>query len=124
LLIDAGFSVKFQSVISNLTVLGLAEFADTFSDIPVQFLFCNDPDFLAVNVLDDNTKDQLINSLNNTEINLRDEIISNIQVPCQETQRRQCAHYIKEFATRRNLSLDIFPTGMLQWLDIKDSYVV
>jgi molybdenum cofactor biosynthesis enzyme MoaA len=124
LLKDAGFSVKFHSVISNLTVLGLVDFVNTFSDIPIKFQFCNDPDFLAVNVLDDNTKDQLINILNNTEINPRNEIISNIQVPCQEMQRRQCAHYIKEFAARRNLSLDIFPTSMLQWLDIKDSYVV
>jgi len=124
LLKDAGFAIKFNSVISNLTVLGLVNFVNTFSDIPVNFQFCNDPDFLAVNVLDDSTKKQLITILNNTEIDLRNEIISNIQAPCRETQRQQCAHYIKEFATRRNLSLDIFPTSMLQWLDIKDSHVV
>jgi hypothetical protein len=124
LLIEAGFSIKFHSVISNLTVLGLAEFVNTFSDIPVKFQFCTDPDFLSVNVLDDDTKDRLINILNNTNISLRDEIISNMQIPCQETQRQQCAHYIKEFVARRNLSFDIFPTSMLHWLNIKDSYVV
>lgn len=118
LLTDAGFSVNFSSVISNLTVSGIVEFVNTFSNIPANFIFCNDPDFLSVNVLDDHTKEQLINILNNTKIDIRNEIISNLEVPCQETQRQQCAHYVKEFATRRNLSLDIFPTSMLQWLDI------
>jgi hypothetical protein len=56
--------------------------------------------------------------LANAKIDLRNEIISNIQAPCLEIHRQQCAHYVKEFATRRNLSLDIFPTSMLQWLKI------
>jgi molybdenum cofactor biosynthesis enzyme MoaA len=77
LLIDAGFSIKFNSVISNLTVLGFVDFVNRFKDIPVKFQFCNDPNFLAVNVLDDNTKKKLINILNNSEINLCNEIISN-----------------------------------------------
>ena len=118
LLTDAGFSIKFNSVISNLTVLGIVEFVNTFNNIPINFQFCNDPDFLAVNVIDNGTKEQLINRLNNTTISVRNEIISSLQVPCLEIQRQQCAHYVKEFATRRNLSLDVFSTSMLQWLEI------
>ena len=122
LLVDAGFSVKFNSVVSNLTIFGLTKFVETFQDIPKNYRFCNDPEFLRVNVLDGTSKEQLIESLENTQIEDRDLIISNIKQPCSEQSKMQCAHYLKEFSTRRDINLDIFPEHFLQWLGL--SYVV
>ena len=122
LLIDSGFSVKFNSVVSNLTIFGLAKFAETFQDVPVNYQFCSTPEFLRVNVLDNTSKEHLINALENTQIDRRDLIISNIKQPCSEELKIQCAHYLKEFSFRRNLKLDIFPEHFLQWLGV--SHVV
>jgi len=118
LLTDSGFSVEFNSVVSNLTIFGIAEFVETFKHIPMTFQFCNDPEFLAVNVVDEDTKHYLSDTLKNIDINLKDEIISNMKQICNDKHRIECAHYVKEFSLRRNLSLDIFPESMLKWLKI------
>jgi molybdenum cofactor biosynthesis enzyme MoaA len=117
LLTDSGFSVKFNSVVSNLTVFGLAEFAETFKNVPVTYQLCNDPDFLAVNVLDDDSKEKLICILEQSSIPIRDTIIQNMSVKPTQEQHRNCSKYVKEFALRRNLDLDIFPNTMLEWLN-------
>ena len=117
LLTDQHFSVKFLSVVSNLTVFGLEDFSTKFQDYPIEYSFCNDPDFLSVNVLDDASKIKLAESLNKSQLPTSDKIISNLQQPYSDQQKTQFAQFIKTFASRRNLSLDIFPSGMLQWLD-------
>jgi hypothetical protein len=122
LLIDSGFSIKFNSVVSNLTIFGLAKFNETFQHIHINYQFCNDPEFLRVNILDDTSKEQLIEALKHTQIECRDLIISNIKQPCSEESKIQCAHYLKEFSSRRDLDLDIFPEHFLQWLGL--SHVV
>ena len=122
LLIDSGFSVKFNSVVSNLTIFGLAKFNETFQHMDINYQFCAAPEFLRVNVLDDTSKEHLIKALENTQIDRRDLIISNIKQPCSEELKIQCAHYLKEFSFRRDLKLDIFPEHFLQWLGV--SHVV
>jgi hypothetical protein len=122
LLVDTGFSVRFNSVVSNLTIFGLAKFAETFQEVPINYQFCSSPEFLRVNVLDDTSKEHLITVLESTQIERRDLIISNIKQPCSEESKIQCAHYLKEFSSRRDLDLDIFPEHFLQWLGL--SHVV
>jgi molybdenum cofactor biosynthesis enzyme MoaA len=117
LLTDAGFSIKFNSVVSNLTVFGLVEFAETFEHVPITYQFCNNPDFLAVNVVDDASKEKLTSMLEQSSISMRDTIIQNILVPPTQEQQQNCSVFVKEFARRRNLDLDILPNTMLEWLN-------
>jgi molybdenum cofactor biosynthesis enzyme MoaA len=117
LLTDSGFPVMFNSVVSNLTVFGIEEFAETFENIPVIYQFCNSPDFLAVNVVDDASKEKLIESIGKSSITIRDEIIQGLSVAPTQEQQQNCARFVKEFARRRNLDLDIFPNTMLEWLN-------
>jgi pyruvate-formate lyase-activating enzyme len=117
-----GFKIKFSSVISNLTVFGLSEFIDyfssSFSASDYNYNWCNDPEFLLVNVLDDDSKDQLIKQFNNKDYLIRDQLISSMNAVCTEQQRQDLSTYLFKFAHRRNLSLDIFPESMLQWLKL------
>lgn len=110
--------VKFSSVISNLTIHGLREFCESFGNHEISFVYCNDPTYLAVNVLDDKTKNQLSESLYSSQIKDKDKIISAVNKPCTENQRQQFASYVTEFAKRRQLSLDIFPPSLQQWLKV------
>jgi organic radical activating enzyme len=111
-------TVKFSSVLSNLTIHGLVNFVNQFPDHDSAYNFCTDPDFLNINVLDDETKDHLTNSISNSSIQLKDSIITTMMKPCSELQRQQLSSYLGQYAQRRNLTLDIFPLSMLQWLNL------
>jgi sulfatase maturation enzyme AslB (radical SAM superfamily) len=113
-----GFKIKFLSVISNLTVFGLSEFIDYFPDEHT-YNWCNDPEFLSVNVLDDNSKEQIVKQFKNKDYSIRDQLITSLSAPYSEQQHQQFSTYLSEFAKRRNLSLDIFPESMLKWLKLQ-----
>jgi organic radical activating enzyme len=110
--------VKFSSVISNLTLHGLTEFVEQFPNTPKVYNLCNDPPYLGVNVLDDQTKQALSKSLLNSNIENKDRIVSSMMRPCSDQNRQQLSTYLGQFAQRRNLKLDIFPSSMLQWLNL------
>jgi molybdenum cofactor biosynthesis enzyme MoaA len=118
IIVDAGLKVKFNSVLSNLTLFGIIEFAEKFKSYPIMYSFCNSPDFLAVNVLDDTSKSMLIDCIKSYPILESDLLISSLQQPYQEQQKQQFVKFINEFSRRRRLSLDIFPTSMLKWLKL------
>lgn len=117
LLEDFGFVPKFNSVVSNLTVHGIVEFSETFKNYEIYYQFCNDPDFLAVNVLDNETKNLLMNKLYLDQTHFENLIKQNLITPYSDKQKQNFKQYLNEFAKRRNLSLSIFPKSMLKWLE-------
>lgn len=119
LLIAHGCDIEFAATLSNLTIFGLPEFVKEFAEYKIHYQFCNDPEFLNLTVLDNNTKQSVIKEIFHSDILIKDKIINIIQQPSDSQQRQDLSVYLKEFAKRRKLSLDIFPDSMLQWLDIK-----
>jgi organic radical activating enzyme len=117
LLIDSGFAVTFLSIISNLTVFGLKEFADKYQHVDINYDYCHDPDYLSVHVLDDVSKEKLTQSLESSNIAIKDELIQSLSIDCTQEQQKNCSIFVKEFASRRNLDLGIFPNSMLEWLN-------
>ena len=113
-----GFNVKFSSVVSNLTVFGLVDFVNHYGNENIGYQFCVDPNFLRVNVIDPYSLDNIIPVIESSDISIKEEILKNLQIPSTKEQQQQCSIFLKEFARRRNLSLDIFPQTMLQWLNI------
>jgi organic radical activating enzyme len=110
--------LAFSSVVSNLTIFGLPDFVDEFDSDPIHYLPCYDPDFLAVNVLDLASADQLLKRIDQSRIPIKDELIKSLQSPPTPDQKKNLSTYLSEFARRRNLELTIFPASMLQWLNI------
>jgi len=111
-------TVKFSAVLSNVTIHGLVDFVDRYTDQVEFYNFCNDPNYLCMNVLDDETKQRLAVSISNSDITLKDSIVSTMMAPCTEQQRQQFGNYLSQYAGRRNLKLDIFPTSMLNWCNL------
>jgi organic radical activating enzyme len=102
---------KFNATVSNLTIHGLPDFTKMFDNII--FSPCNDPDFLAINVMDDISKSMLLDKL---PLSARTLINDSIHVEPTEQQRRDLNTYVTEFTSRRDLSLDIFPTNFIRWM--------
>jgi organic radical activating enzyme len=115
---ERNIRITFNSVISNLTVFGLADFVAEFGDYPIHYSFCSEPDFLAVNVLDSTSIDQLVKRIDQSQIAIKDQLIESLYGPATREQQENLSVYLKEFARRRNLDLAIFPRSMLQWLSI------
>jgi len=117
LLIDSGIAPTFLSIISNLTVFGLKEFATKYEHLDINYDYCHDPDYLGVHVLDDISKEELAQSLQSSNIAIKNEIIQSLSIDCTQDQQKNCSIFVNEFASRRNLDLKIFPNSMLQWLE-------
>ena len=110
----SGVRYKFNSVLSNLTIFGFAQFLETIENLEVDLNLCIDPLYLSVNVLDDISK----NTITNTNYGKFDEVIkaSMIAEPTHE-QHTNLKQYINEFSKRRNLNLDIFPKHFINWIN-------
>ena len=113
-LLQQQHTVKFSSVISNLTIFDFKRFEEFYLHNDIIPSFCTDPDYLGINVLDNASKDKL-QSMNFRTADA--EIKRNLAIECTELQRRQACTYIIEYARRRNLSLDIFPKSFTTWLN-------
>jgi len=116
---QSGLKYKFFSTLSNLTIFGFVDFVN-FVDEEVLKTFCNDPSFLGVTVLDDESKNNLIELYDKQNNNKFDTIIEtlNKNVVVSELDRHNLSMYIKEFSLRRKLNLDIFPQSFLKWLNV------
>jgi len=114
---DRNMSYKFNATISNLTLFGLKDFAEYTKGIDIDYQLCNDPIFLAINVLDDKSKEIIYNYINQLPEYAQNLIKSSMNQTTTDTQRMNLKKYLSEFAKRRNLSLDIFPETFINWIN-------
>lgn len=110
-----GFSFSFTSVISNLTVIGFSEFLKKFTKEKIVLLPCGDPRYLNASVLDPTSKKMVLDTDYGEFTKTIHQLVS---APVNEIERERCSAFVKEFARRRNLSLNIFPTTFIEWLNI------
>lgn len=109
-------NVEFNSTLSNITIFGLHEF-ETFAErYHINYQPCNDPDFLSIGVLDDETKSNVLSSLHKLGGVSKKLIYRSIDKKPTELQHKNFSNYIIEFAKRRNKSLKIFPKSLLNWI--------
>lgn len=111
-----GFDWYFRSTLSNLTLFGFHAFIKHYPSRQIKYEFCVDPACLGVNVMDDMSKQDLIDQFSASSIQFRDEIIKALAAPAADDLRQDCAKYVLEFARRRRLSLDIYPRSFVSWL--------
>jgi organic radical activating enzyme len=110
-------SFSFNSVLSNVTVFGLKKFIDWAGMVPAAFSSCTDPDYLALHVMDDQSKQIILDSVDQLPPEAKNLILQSIMIKPTPVQKQNCQNYVKEFARRRQLRLDIFPESFVKWLD-------
>lgn len=107
---------NFSSTLSNLTIFDFYNFVDKFGYEKIKYKnLCMDPPFLNVNVLDEQSKKNLLNLYNHSNFDI---LTNNIQISDEVSakDKNNLSVYLKEFAHRRNLDLNIFPKSFLDWL--------
>lgn len=108
---------RFSATLSNLTLFGLKEFFAYTGHTPVTFNLCNDPDFLSVSVLDPESKHQIKQDIVYYPQEIQQTIIDALEVDPTHNQKTNVAMYIKEFAQRRQLKLNVFPMSFINWIE-------
>lgn len=114
---DLAIHYSFSSVVSNLTIHGIVEFAQYAEDAIVRYYPCNDPDFLSISVLDPDSKDQILQSIDRLPESLRSVVVSSIIADPTEQQRHNLNEYVNEFSKRRNiLPSAVLPQSFVNWM--------
>ena len=95
----------------------MAEFYNTFGADQWELTFAYQPEFMAINVLDQESKEYLLVELKVLPENHYNKIAKSItKIPTQE-QRINLQTFINKFAARRNLDLNIYPTNFINWIN-------
>lgn len=117
---DNGNRIYFTTTINNLAIFDIKSFYELMNQHHyINFNSVTDRPFLQANVLDDLSKKHFIESVGeDTNNEYYKKIIDILKVPCKEEERKNLSIFLKEFARRRSLSLDIFPNHFLKWLEI------
>jgi organic radical activating enzyme len=117
----SGAKYKFHCTLTNLTVFGFANFYDYFRNDEKLITFAYQPRMMAVNVLDDQSKQHLCGLFSKLESAHEQILVSNMMEKPSDIQRNNIATFLTEFVKRRpTLNLNIYPRSFLNWLNIKN----
>ena len=102
-------------------MFGLTSFIKYFNNQRIGLVFINQPSMMAPYVLDADSKQRIMQDIQALPDHYQTQIAQSIQADPSETQRQQMSEFLKEYAVRRNLDMNIYPQSFLDWLGI---YVV
>jgi organic radical activating enzyme len=115
---SSGVDFRFSTTITNLTIFDLPTFIRTFVDQRIGLVFANHPNMMAPYVLDADSKQRIMQDIKSLPERYQEQIAQSIQAEPSELQRQQMSEFLKEYVTRRNLDVSIYPRTFLEWLDI------
>ena len=115
---DSQINFIFNSVLSNLTIFGFADFYNKFNQHHMEFDLAYQPTFMPPYVIDPASKDKVKRDLSDCKIHHIDNIITSLDPVPTEEQRINTRIFLKEFIKRRpDLDIKIFPKTFLDWLE-------
>jgi organic radical activating enzyme len=112
-------NIRFSSCITNLSIFNICNFYDLFSSkYHIRYGNVTDRTFLQPNILDEKSKAICLDQIKDRKEEFFNFLKKEISQPCNDKEKNNLSIFLKEFSTRRNLKLDIFPEHFLKWLDI------
>ena len=116
------FDIKFNflATLSNLTILGFLNFYKEFKNEKILLSFVYQPRMMSPFILDETSKDYIKSNLTILPEHMQSRLLQSISATPTFQEQQNIRDFLLEFSKRRNLSLDVFPYSMLQWLKIKD----
>lgn len=106
---------SFAATISNLTLIGIPAFVDWANDVTIAYSPCTDPEFLSIYVLDNESKEVILNSSDKFPTPVQDMITTAMLTIPSLKQRLNFKNYLTTFAQRRSLDLAVFPQSLINW---------
>ena len=119
LLRESKINFQFHCTLSNLSIFGFKDFYNHFKDDKIVVTFAYQPSMMAPYVLDEESKKELIKSLEDLPKEVSSPIVLSIKNTPKESERINIKEFLLEFTKRRNLKMDIFPRSFLEWLQLE-----
>jgi organic radical activating enzyme len=117
LLEKKNMQIGLTSVMSNLTVLGFADFYRMFDNKKIRIECVYNPNFLAPHVLDPNTKQIVMQQIDSIDFAKKQIILDSMNSNPTQQEHRDLAKFLHEFVRRRHgLTLDCFPKTFQNWV--------
>ena len=117
-LLSSQCPTSFWSVVSNLTLFGLADFLATNQRHGVGFDIAYEPEFMQPNVMDDHSKHMITERLESwLHIPEIPSILAAMNIPCSYNQQPQLSLFLARFIKTRDVSLNVFPQSFQQWIN-------
>jgi len=109
----------FQPTITNLTVFGFLDFYQQYNQWFDRISFAYQPRMMAVNVLDDQSKQQLEQQFMTLPSQFRDQLTSSMKNRSSDKDQRNISEFLTQYVARRpDLRLTIYPKSFLRWLGL------
>lgn len=106
---------SFYATVTNLSLFGIHDFLSYIGQKEMVFSLCTHPEFLAVNVLDPESKQTIANHLEKYPVQLQSLLTKKLfQDP--ENNHYKLKNYLEEFANRRQVNLNFLPQEFTKWL--------
>jgi organic radical activating enzyme len=120
-LIENGLDFSFRSTLSNLTILNFSEFYKKYENQKILPYFAMEPTFMKAGILDDDSKNLIVEDLDIFPIDLQEKIKKSLNYQPTEEERLTLKEFLLQYQKRRNdLSLQFLPESFLHWLGIRD----
>lgn len=118
---NSNIKVCLHSTLSNLTLMGFADFYKYFSnDYQIVVSFAHTPIMTAVHVLDPDTKNQIKHDLASLPESVTAQILTSMQSTPTPEQKLHLKSFLEQFIKRRpDLSMDIFPKSFVNWVGLE-----
>jgi hypothetical protein len=78
---------------------------------------CTDPEFMAVNVMDPDSKQHVASKLNLLPEDIRGNIQQSLQLECAESTRQDLKSFLQEFCRRNQTEIDMLPKAFVKWIN-------
>lgn len=109
---SSGISYNFNATVSNITLPGLLDFIQFAQDKSIHFSPCTNPDFLSLNILDDFTKKEIKQNIDQYP----DFVKESLEIDPTDQQIKDFRSYIIDYSSRRSLDLGFLPRSMIAWI--------
>lgn len=114
---DQNVEFSYNAVLSNTTAPGILAFIVFATGTQINWNVCNDPDFLAPHVLDPETKQSILDSLDAmSDGGAAFYIRKALEIEPDDETINRFRTFFNEFCRRRNLSLEAYPETFKNWI--------
>ena len=114
-----GFTINFNSTISNISILDFHNFLEHFGEHDIELSLMNDRPFLMPHVLDDETKQVFHDAWSENKDSLHyGRLVHMMGKDPTEKERQMLASFLKQFSGRRSVDLGFLPKSLREWLGI------
>lgn len=116
----SGVNFKFHATLSNLTIFDFHNFYNRFKDDKIDLSFVYQPKMMSPFVLDNESKKLIEQNVASLPVGYSTRILDSIKAEPEESHRINIRAFLQEFVRRRGeLTLDVFPSTFLKWLELE-----